>query len=414
MPRPSKGPRLFLRKARPAKRQAAAWVIRDGATEVGTGCGPHDVGGAEQALAAYIKSKWSPTPGDVRADGASDPADVLVADVLNLYAAGKGPTAPDPAALKARLDVLLTFFGENTLGDIRRSRCKAYVADRITHPIKTYKDPSTAPRVTVAGARRELEDLSAAIGYWNDEHPLTRRPKVVLPPKPESPRDALTRPQAARLLQSALGWRLDPATGKWKRLSRSTRANRAHLRRFVLIGLYTGTRPGVIPKLLWQESPTQAWVDLDAGIIYRRGKAERDHKTKKRPLVKIPPRLLVHMRRWRAQDLAASAALRAAHIAAGGDPKTAPQITSVIHHGARPLAGRIRTAFEAAIRDAGLPDDITPHWMRHTCATWLMEADAKPWDAAGYTGMSTKTLEDHYGHHRPSHQAGALKAISRR
>jgi len=411
MPRPSKGPRLFLRKARPAKRQAAAWVIRDGAAEVGTGCGPDDAGGAEQALAAYIQAKWSPKPGDARADGASDPSDILVADVLNLYAAGKGPTAPDPSAVKARLDALLSFFGEDTLGDIRRSRCTAYVEHRTAQPVKTFKDPSKARRVTVAGARRELEDLSAAIGYWHDEHPLTRRPKVVLPPKPESPRDALTRPQAARLLLAALGWRLDRATGRWKRLGRSTRANRAHLRRFVLIGLYTGTRPGVIPRLLWEESPTQAWVDLDAGIIYRRGKAERDHRTKRRPLVKIPPRLLSHLRRWRDQDLATSAALRAAHVAAGGDPKTAPQITSVIHHGAQPLAGRIRTAFEGAVRDAGLPDDITPHWMRHTCATWLMEADAKPWEAAGYTGMTTKTLEDHYGHHRPDHQGRVSRLI---
>jgi integrase len=414
MPRPSKGPRLFLRKARPAKRQAAVWVIRDGAKEVGTGCGPERLAEAERALAEYIQAKWTPAPSAAGPDGAADPASVLVADVLTLYADGKGARAPDPKAVKARLAALLEFWGAASLADVRRSTCEAYVAHRITQPIKMAKNPTTARRVSDQGARRELEDLSAAIGYWHDEHPLTRRPKVVLPPKAESARDALSRDQAARLLRAAMGWRIDPKTGNWTRLSKSARANRAHLRRFILIGLYTGTRPGVIPKLLWSESPIQAWIDLDAGIIYRRGKAERDHRTKRRPLVKIPPRLLSHLRRWRAQDLKASAALREAHLAAGGDPKMAPQITSVIHHGAQPLAGRIRTAFEAAIRDAGLSADITPHWMRHTCATWLMEADAKPWDAAGYTGMTTKTLEEHYGHHRPTHQAGAIQAISRR
>ena len=52
--------------------------------------------------------------------------------------------------------------------------------------------------------------------------------------------------------------------------------------------------------------------------------------------------------------------------------------------------------------------------MRHTCATWLMEGDAQPWDAAGFMGMSMKTLEDTYGHHRPNHQAGARRAAGGR
>src|SRR6185312_12382138 len=130
---------------------------------------------------------------------------------------------------------------------------------------------------------------------------------------------------------------------------------RAHLRRFVLIGIYTGTRPGVIPKLLWVESPTQAWADLEAGVIWRRGKLEKDHRTKRRPMVKIPPRLLAHMRRWKAAD----EKLMAERAAADPPLKTT---NAVIHHGGRPLAGRIRQGYEACVRDAGLPAEITPHW----------------------------------------------------
>lgn len=203
-----------------------------------------------------------------------------------------------------------------------------------------------------------------------------------------------------------MGWRLDPTTQKWRRLQGSSQKNRAHLRRFVLIGLYTGTRPGVLPKLLWEEAATQAWVDLDAGVIYRRGKAERDHKTKRRPMVKVPARLLAHMRRWRRMDLEAATAKDR-----DVSPSERRQLTTVLHHGGRPLAGRIRTGFEGIVRDAGLSGDVTPHWMRHTCATWLMEADVPPWEAAGFTGMTIKTLEDCYGHHRPSHQAKARRAL---
>ncbi len=419
MPRPSKGPRLYLRKARPDKGQLAGWVIRDGAKELGTGCSPDRAREAEQALAEYIQNKWSPA---LAADpnGVSDPSDVFIADVVAYYAQSRVPKLANPSGIKPRLDALLDWWADKTVAEVRRSTCEAYVAHRVRQPIKSFKNATTARRVTDQAARRELEDLSAAIGYWHDEYPLTRRPKVVLPSKAESPRDALTRDQVARMLRAAMGWRWTPkpggraGEGTWKRLSASAIANRAHLRRFLLIGVYTGSRPGVTAKLLWEESATSAWIDLDAGVIYRRGKSERDHRTKRRPLVRIPDRLAAHLRRWRRMDEGRAIARMEAHIQSGGDPATAPRIVSVIHHGGAPLAGKIRTGFEGIVRDAGLSDEITPHWLRHTCATWLMQNDAKPWDAAGFTGMSTKTLEDCYGHHRPSHQAGALKAIGRR
>ena len=412
MPRPTKGPRLYLRKARPDKGQHAVWVIRDGQKEVGTGCGPERAGEAEQALAEYIQSKWSPALAAAD-NGVSDPADVFVADVIALYARDKAPRLADPTATKARLEALLAWWPEHAarLADIRRSTCEGYVAHRVTQPIKTFKPGSKARLVTDQGARRELEDLSAAIGFWNDEHPLTRRPKVVLPPKAESTRDALTRSQAALLLLAAMGWYRD-AGGRWKRRSKSARANRAHLRRLLLIGFYTGSRPGVIPKLLWVESAAQAWVDRDAGIIYRRGRNERDHRTKRRPLVTIPNRLDAHLERWQRLDQARQAELVQAHLDAGGDPATAPKLTTVLHHGGAPITGKIRTGFAGSVADAGLDPDITPHWLRHTCATWLMEKDAKPWEAAGFTGMSVKTLEDCYGHHRPSRKAAQRTAFA--
>lgn len=323
--------------------------------------------------------------------------------------AEKQPKAADPSGVKARVKALAAWWGDKRLSDVRRSECQRYVADRMTHPIAQAKGDN--PRlVTAQGARRELEDLSAAIGYYAGEHPLTVRPKVWLPEKPESPRDALTRAQAARLLMAARGYRWDAKAERWRRLRDSGPANRAHMKRFILIGLYTGTRPGVIPKLLWHEAATQAWTDLDAGVIYRRGKLERDHRTKRRPLVRIPSRLLAHMRRWRRLDEQLSRNPgELDHSPDAG--KKVRQITSVIHHGGRPLAGRIRTGFEGCVRDAGLPPEVTPHWMRHTAATWMMQNGEDPWQAAGYLGMNLKTLLDNYGHHQPNHQAGPRKSI---
>jgi hypothetical protein len=405
MSRRPKGPRLYLRSGRVHARTGQPipdiYYIRDGSTEISTGCGPESLGRAEQALADFIAAKWTPEgEGGAQRDG--DPASVFVAEVLALYLQDRAPGAPDPSAVKARFKPLLTFFAEDTLAHVKRSRCQAYVAWRVLQPIASAKkDMENARRVTEQGARRELEDLSAAIGHWAGEHPLTRRPKVWLPDKPESPRDALTRSQAAALLWASMGWRRQQ-DGSWKRLGKSARANRAHLRRFILMGLYTGTRPGVIPKLLWTESPTQAWIDLDDGVIYRRGKREKEQRTKKRTMVRIPSRLLAHLRRWKATDDALMARRRAEEL---------PVTNSFLHHGGRPLAGRIRRGYESLVADSGLPSDVTPHWHRHTAATWLMERDAKPWEAASFLGMTMKTLEDNYGHHRPNHQSSAVKAM---
>jgi integrase len=400
MPRQTKGPRLYLRRGRIDNRTGRAlpdvFYIRDGTTEVSTGCGPGSVPEAERALAAYIAEKWA-APART-ADSRSDPAKVLVAEVLALYVTEKARKLKrDGATTAAFVQRLLEWWGDKTLADVRRSTCNAYVAHRIAQPNRNFtKNPDQAPRVSKETARCELECLSAAIGYWDGEDKLTVRPTVELPDKGESQREALTRSQAAALLWAAMGHRRR-ADGSWERLGRSARANRAHLRRFLLIGLYTGSRPGVTTRLLWQESPLNAWADLDGGMIWRRGKGEADSATKRRPVVRLPRRLLAHLQRWRAADQKAAT-------------KDRP-LLAVIHHGGEPLAGKIRTGFEGIVRDAGLDPDITPHWLRHTCATWLMERGVSTWDAAAFTGMTAAVLEAHYAHHRPGHQGAARVAL---
>ena len=54
MPRPSKGPRLALQRA---KDRQPTWVIRDGQRTLGTGCDEGERGKAERKLADYILRK---------------------------------------------------------------------------------------------------------------------------------------------------------------------------------------------------------------------------------------------------------------------------------------------------------------------------------------------------------------------
>lgn len=412
MSRRAKGPRLYFRTGRIDSKSGRAlpdvWVIRDGQTQISTGCGYDRLsgpGGAEEQLAQYIASKWSPAAGEtVRSK--RDPAQVGVAEVLALYAMERAPElAADPVSTAGFIKHLTAWWGGKYLIEVKRSTCKDYVEHRCAQEAGGAARREAPRLVSPQTARRELETLSAAIGYWHAEDTLTTRPKVWLPEKPESPRDALTRAQAARLLMAARGYRITgekhpSGRPKWIRLRDSGPANRAHLKRFIVLGYYVGSRSAVNLALLWQESPVQAWVDLDKGMIWRRGKLERDHANKRRPVVKIPPRLLGHMRRWRDQDDRRSAGRE-------------HPINAVIHHGGEPITSKINKGFAATVRDAGLPAEITPHWLRHTCATWLMEAGVEAWEAAGFTGMTAAVLEKHYGHHRPDYQASAVGAAGR-
>jgi integrase len=73
----------------------------------------------------------------------------------------------------------------------------------------------------------------------------------------------------------------------------------------------------------------------------------------------------------------------------------------------------IKVGFKRAIAISGLHGKITPHTLRHTAATWLMQAGVPIWEAAGFLGMSPDMVVQTYGHHHPAHMQGAAEAIGR-
>jgi integrase len=164
-----------------------------------------------------------------------------------------------------------------------------------------------------------------------------------------------------------------------------------HLARFILIGQYTGTRAGSIASASPDAAIGRSYVDLDRGVFYRlaQGKAETN---KRQPPVPLPKRLLTHMRRWKARKLIAR------HF--------------VEFNGNGVLS--VKTAFKRAVKLADLPGKVTPHTLRHTAATWLMQNGVDPWEAAGYLGMSVETLLRVYGHHHPDYMKGAVEGITRK
>jgi integrase len=73
-----------------------------------------------------------------------------------------------------------------------------------------------------------------------------------------------------------------------------------------------------------------------------------------------------------------------------------------------------RYAWEGILEDAGLGDDVVRHSLRHTAATWLMQAGVDMWEAAGWLGMTVEQLEANYGHHHPDFQGEAAEAFGGR
>jgi integrase len=376
MPRRGKGARLWRR---PERRDAAGnviahpiWIILDGSKHVSTGCLAHETAIAESKLAAYITAKYRPSRKE------RDIELIAVADVLSIYddfcsANGKGGSKFD-----GRLRRLNEFWGAKKLSEITGETCRQYARERRK----------------LGGARRELEDLRAAIGHHAREglhHGVVR---VVLPAK-GSPRDRwLTRQEAARLLRVC--WRtrerqtVHRGPLKGQKIVTDKRPLR-HLARFILIGLYTGTRAGAIATASPYRSEGRSFVDLQNGIFYRL--AEGNPATKKRqPPVPIPGRLLAHLRRWQTKGIADQ------HF---------------VEWNGLPIAS-VKTAFKTAVRLAKLPGKISPHTLRHTAATWLMQAGVDKWEAAGFLGMSVEMLDRVYGHHHPDHLRDAARAIGYR
>jgi integrase len=75
----------------------------------------------------------------------------------------------------------------------------------------------------------------------------------------------------------------------------------------------------------------------------------------------------------------------------------------------------VKSGFRSAVRIAGLSAgaaNVTPHTLRHTAATWLMQRGIDPWKAAGFLGMSVEVLLDTYGHHHPEFLREAAAAIT--
>jgi integrase len=374
--RRDKGPRLKLKKPR-RPGESFRWIIldRDGAgrrVERKTGASAPDRATAqdlrseaEQAFADYLGKKHRPQFGN------GDPNQVRIADVLAFYGEQKASLAVRSDTIAAAIENLGEFWGDDVVSAITPKRCGDYVAWRCAE----------------ATARNDLLTLQAALNFAHANRKLMHKIAVTKPKPPNKRARWLTRSEAAALLAGALGW--DRAGVRHRDRIDYT------LARFIITGYHTGTRKDRILRLQWIESLQSGWIDLDRGILHRKG--VREEETKKRaPSVPMSDRLWAHMRRWR---------------------KLSARF--LIERNGKPI-GDISDAWETACALAGLdrdveePKRVTPHVLRHTCCSWLLQAGFSEWKVGKFVGMSPALVASTYGHVSDDVQCETANAIGRR
>lgn len=354
----SKGPRIYLEK-RPGR--PAAWIIRDGAERRRTGLPPERDEDAKRELARYIAETYGPEPYKAQA------GQISIAEVLAYYthrllknAARRNTPAVRRGTATRNIHIanLLTFWSERTLADVRTSVCEDYESHRKAMPPRRGMRKG-ATSVSSATIRQELKTLGRAISAWHGESPLPALPVVWKPDAAKGRERYLERQEVAQLLRAA------------------RRLGFPYLVRYILLGVYTGTRDDAMRRLRWVKASQDGWIDSDRGILYRAGFAE-EQTTKRRPPMILPDRLLGHLRRWRKADNGCS---------------------HVISRNGQAL-GDIHKSWASIVKAAGLGRDVTPHTLKHTAISWMLWDGKSIWEVSEDTGTSPKTIDEVYGHHR--------------
>jgi integrase len=285
---------------------------------------------------------------------------------LQEYIGAKYKPAPSPSPLIA--DMLLVYAKEH----LPETSASERAAHNINNLSKFWGRKNAADITTISckeyakvrphsAARRDLEVLRAATNYWHkNHHPLDRVPTIWLPDKDEPREKWLTRDEAKRLRKAAM--------------------NTPHLYRFVALGLKTGSRSGVLFKLQW------SWINLDSGVMVRRAPGEADNPTKRKPPVRLGKSMVRLLRIWKRQD---------------------QELPYVVHFNGRPIES-VGTSWDKACADAGI-EDVSPHTLRHTRATWMAQAGIDPFEAAGSLGMSVQVYLRTYAKHSPDFQSKAAE-----
>lgn len=254
-------------------------------------------------------------------------------------------------------------FGNMAVADIMPSDVTSYVAKRRAG---TLGRPSVNHTIS-----RELSVLNAAIHHAVKAKRMSKaeQPFIKLPGISPPRERWMTHAEADALLTTAL----DPVG------PHAVKGKLPRVYRFAALALHTASRKTAVLGL------QRCQIDLAGGMIHL-NPAGRTQTKKHRPRVPISDELRPILERI----------LR--------EIPDKPDAYLLDHPGC------IRKSFDHAVKRAGLSDDVTPHVLRHTKATWMARAGVSMFDIAGILGDSVETVTKTYAHHHPDYLRDAINA----
>lgn len=326
-----------------------AWHIRHGKRRITTG--EVKRGAASRALANYINEMDGKTTGSELE---------TIGDVIDYWVEVKKPGMLANGMWNKKWKFVIA--------TIRRHADDVLLSSAGFKWSRTYAAARRAEGVKGPTIRQELSTIRAAWKLSVDHEMLTLAPKAFDLPDASAPRERwLTREEAASLVEASIA---------------------PHIRLFIELALATAGRHGAILELQWHQ------IHFDKAQIDLRVSPDEDEdvkvKRKKRAMVPVSDRIMEILKEARERT--------------AGD--------HVIEYHGKPLKSVWKGVKSTAER-AGLSNDVTPHILRHTAATWMCQAGVDLWQVAGFMGhSSTKQVELTYGHHCPDHMVEAREALT--
>lgn len=274
------------------------------------------------------------------------------------------PAGPAPTTVASILDAYLSHREGRVVAHQRLREACQPLRKHLGHMVATELSPAVCDdyraerNVSPWTARKELTTLSAALLLAKRKQVIAEVPLLDLGKVPP-PRDRWLTPEEAEQLVAA---------------------SQDHCRTFVVLGLHTGARKQAILGLTWDR------VDFDSGLI---SYVDPDRPETKKRRATVPMNDTVRAELVRARELA--------------------QTPYVIEYAGRPVAS-IKRSFTKAVNRAGL-EDVSPHILRHTCATWMAMAGVQLDQIADYLAAEPRTVWSTYRKHQPGYLQSAADAL---
>jgi integrase len=315
-------------------------------------CGTADAIEAREFLAEFVAGLSAPPVPDAPTIG----------DMLTGYAEDKVPLVGEPrvhapATMLYSINNLTRHLAHLPVNLFTKIQARQYCADRRKEPQRGRSGLYRKQGLSDGTLHRELGVLRAALAWAVREGWIAHAPYVERPAGPPARERWLETEEAAALFKAC---------------------SHDYQRRFLAIALYTAARSSAILELTWDR------VNLDRRTIDFGPPRGKKNRPRHQPIVDPLYALLI---------------------------ETKPSARSGFVIGDRVAIASIKRGFKAITTRAGLTD-VTPHILRHTAVTWMMQAGVPTAEIAGYAAMAEATVQRIYGHHSPDYMQHAVAALA--